>query len=188
MINCESFRGVVKFNEDWRLKCRQDLKLNWFSFEWPLNVSQSISQHVSVGVLFLYCLILLQALNCCPQEDAKRYNRNSFVLNRLLSRPFFCKSFFLSFLFLHLTGFFSSFWQHCDHQSDDLHFFQCCHLLLLYFLSSVCLVSCAFFITTICFCVFCSLWWLGLLECHSGLKPTNFTPVLIQIKTYFWSI
>ena len=57
--------------------------------------------------LFLYCLILLQALNCCPQEDAKRYNRNSFVLlYRLLSRPSSVNLFFLSFLFLHLTEFF----------------------------------------------------------------------------------
>ena len=85
MVNCESFRAVVKFEEDWRLKC--------CSFEWPMNVSQSISQHVSVGVLFLYCLILLQALNCCPQEDAKRYNRNSFVLSRPSSVNLF---FFLS--------------------------------------------------------------------------------------------
>ena len=46
--------------------------------------------------LFLYCLILLQALNCCPREDAKRYNRNSFVLNRLLSRPSSVNLFFLS--------------------------------------------------------------------------------------------
>ena len=116
-----------------------------------MNVSQSISQHVSVGVLFLYCLILLQALNCCPQEDAKRYNRNSFVFNRLLSRPSSVNLFFLSFLFLHLTGVFSSFWQHGDHQSDDLHF------------SSV----------VICFCcIFCPLSVLCLV--HFSLQPSVF--------------
>ena len=126
--------------------------------------------------LFLYCLILLQALNCCPQEDAKRYNRNSFVLNRLLSRPSSVNLFFLS-CFLPLTGVFFFFLAGWWSSIRWFAFFQCCHLLLSYFLSSVCLVSCAFFITTICFCVFCSLWWLGLLECHSCLKPTKLTQV-----------
>ena len=158
----------MKFEEDWRLKC-------WSVFFWVTTEFVSIHFPTCLHVnCLLYCLILLQALNCCPQEDAKRYNRNSFVLNRLLSRPSSVNLFFLSFLFLHLTEFFLAGWW----SSIRLFaFFQCCHLLLSYFLSSVCLVSCAFFITTICFCVFCSLWWLGLLECHSCLKPTKLTQV-----------
>ena len=54
----------------------------------------------------LYCLILLQALNCCPQEDAKRYNRNSFVLNRLLSRPSSVNLFFFLSCFCIWLAFF----------------------------------------------------------------------------------
>ena len=122
-------------------------------FFWVTNECVSIHFPTCLrgNFCFLYCLILLQALNCCPQEDAKRYNRNSFVLSRLLSRPFFCKSFFLSFLFLHLTGFFSSFWQHGDHQSDDLHF------------SSVIICFC---------CIFCPLSVLCLV--HFSLQPSLF--------------
>ena len=179
MVNCESFRGVVKFEEDWRLKCR-------LVFFWVTNECVSIHFPTCLRGNFclLYCLIPLQALNCCPQEDAKRYNRNSFVLSRPSSENLFF-SFFLVFASDWRFLFFLAAW--CS-SIRWFAFFQCYHLLLLYFLSFVCLVSCAFFITTISFCVFCSLWWLGLLECHSGLKPTDFTPVLIQIKTYFWSI
>ena len=101
--------------------------------------------------LFLYCLILLQALNCCPREDAKRYNWNSFVLNRLLSRSSSVNPFFLSCFFCLWQAFSSSFWQDGDHQSDDLHF------------SSV----------VICFCrIFCPLSVLCLV--HFSLQPSVF--------------
>ena len=77
-------------------------------FFWVTNECVSIHFPTCLRGNFclLYCLILLQALNCCPQEDAKRYNRNSFVLYRLLSRPSSVNLFFFLSCFCLVLAFF----------------------------------------------------------------------------------